>query len=199
MFLNDNIRIIEKPEIVSWNDIQEILWRAHERNRSQGIIMGHQNLSGEEIRELIGNDGIMFLAMHDDKCIGTAAVKFKEASFWFGRTKCAYRCFESVIPEYQGLGIYKKFTEQIESFSSDRGIEVMMLNTHPKNVRVIEISKRVGYRIVKYSSSGKYKYVYLVKWLKGCPYSQSRCSYEYLKTKILSKTKHTIKSILIRL
>lgn len=195
----NSIQIIEKPESVSWNDIQRVLWNAHKENRDNGIIMKHQSLSGDEIKNLIGNDGIMFIAMDGGKCIGTAGLKFKEVTFWFGQAKCAYRCFGGVLPEYQGYGVYKKLTEQVEAYSYDKGIKIMMLNTHPQNKRVIDICKRIGYRKVKFTSSDKYKYVYLIKWLDGCPFSNLKCRYEYLKCKSFALLKYYIKGVFLKM
>ncbi len=62
---------MEKPEWVSWDEIHEVLWKAHEKNREKGIIMASPSLSCEEIKNKIGNKGKMFLAIVGDKVVGT--------------------------------------------------------------------------------------------------------------------------------
>ncbi len=193
MALKEDIIIIEKTEEISWSDIQKVLWESHKENRDNGIVMKHQSLSGEEIKELIGDEGIMFVAKYGDEIAGTAALKFKEVSFWFGKVKCAYRCFGCVLPKYQGLGIYKRVSEHVETVSKDKGYYMMTLNTHLRNKRVIGISESNGYKKVKYTSDHVYKYVYLVKWLDGCPFSDLRCQYEYIKQKSVYVIKRWIK------
>jgi hypothetical protein len=58
-----SIQIIEKPEWVSWDEIHEVVWEAHANNREKGIIMSYPSLSGEEIKNMIGDHGKMFLAV----------------------------------------------------------------------------------------------------------------------------------------
>ena len=55
--MDSGIQIMEKPDWVSWDEIHEVLWRAHEKNREKGIIMAYPSLSGEEIKNKIGNKG----------------------------------------------------------------------------------------------------------------------------------------------
>lgn len=196
MFMNENVTIVEKSSNISWDTIHDVLLKAHQYNREKGIIMGHQRLSGNEIKELLGNEGRMFVALSNDCVVGTAAVKPKETSFWFGRSVFAYLCFDGIIPEYTGKGIYKCFNNKRENYAKSLGIDKLMLNTHPLNKRVIDVSLRSGYRLVRYSKFDVYSYVYLVKWLNGCPYSDLRCRYEYLKGKYIALTKYHVKNVL---
>ena len=63
----DNISIVEKPDWVSWEDIHNVVWKAHENNRLKGIIMSYPALSGDEIKDKIGKDGKLFTALDGDK------------------------------------------------------------------------------------------------------------------------------------
>lgn len=42
------IEIVEKPEWVSWDDIHDVVWKAHENNRKKGVIMSYPSLPGEK-------------------------------------------------------------------------------------------------------------------------------------------------------
>ena len=46
-----DISIIEKLEWVSWDEIHDVLWKAHERNRANGGLMSYPSLSGEELKK----------------------------------------------------------------------------------------------------------------------------------------------------
>lgn len=192
----NNIEIIKKPDWVSWEEIQDVLWKAHTQNRVRGIIMGHQNLSGEKVGDMLGDSGIMLVAMADEQVVGTAAVKIKESNFWYGKDNYAYCCFASVLLEYEGQGIYRHFIVEREAYARKNGIDKMLFNTHPRNKRVINIALKNGYRRVCYTAHNGFSYVYLVKWLNGCPYSKLRCRYEYLKCKYFVLTKCLVKFIL---
>jgi hypothetical protein len=69
-----NLQIVEKPEWVSWEDIHEVLVKAHAQNRANGINMKKPSLPGEKIAKEIGEEGKMFVAMEDNKVVGTLAL-----------------------------------------------------------------------------------------------------------------------------
>jgi hypothetical protein len=78
-----SIQIIEKPEWVSWDEIHEVVWEAHANNREKGIIMSYPSLSGEELKNMIGDHGKMFLAVEDNKVVGTLALIVKSGKKWY--------------------------------------------------------------------------------------------------------------------
>lgn len=196
MISKGNVIIQEKPVNVSWDDIKNCLHAAHSDNYNNGIVMQHQGLTGNEIKELLGSEGRMFVALSYNHVVGTAAIKPKETGFWFGRSLFAYFCFAGIIPEYKGKGLYKCFNIKREEYAQSLGIDKLLFNTHPRNKRIIDVALRSGYKLVGYSKFDIYSYVYLVKWLNGCPYSDIRCKYEYLKSKYIAIMKYHIKNVL---
>jgi RimJ/RimL family protein N-acetyltransferase len=193
------MKIIEKPNWVSWDDVRDLLYSAHHANRARGIVMGHQNMTGEEIANMLGEEGRMFVAIVDGKLVGTAALKPKQADFWFGRQLYAYYCFDGVLPEYEGMGLYKQLNKSRGDYVKSLGVDKLMLNTHPNNKRVVEISLRLGYKKVGYTKHKGVPYVYLVKWLDGCPFTNLRCRYEYLKCKFLVLFEYSMKCVFHKL
>ena len=104
-----DLHIIEKPEWVSWDEIHDVLWKAHAENREKGMIMTLPSLPGEQIREKIkAGRGKMFVALDDRKVVATAAVMVKNSNLWCGKGEYAYFCFASILPEYRGRGLYKQ-------------------------------------------------------------------------------------------
>lgn len=191
--MNNGIQILEKPDWISWEDISVLLESAHQSNRVKGIVMSHQNMKGEEIKAMLGDQGRLFVAISHGRMVGTAALKPKQASFWFGRCFFAYYCFAGILPEFNGLGIYKQLNEARDKCVKSLEIDKLLFNTHPKNKRVIEVSLRLGYKKVGYTNSNGHPYVYMVKWLNGCPFSSLKCRYEYLKCKYFVLFKYFVK------
>ena len=72
--MNTEINIIEKPEWVSWDEIHEVLWKAHEKNRENGVFMSYPSLSGDEIKRRVENNGKMFIALDGQNVVGTVAL-----------------------------------------------------------------------------------------------------------------------------
>lgn len=169
-----------KPESVPWELIHDVIWQSHEENRRKGVVMRYPSLSGEDIKKKLGMDGRMLVALTGEgKLVGTAAVMPKEASFWFGKKKVAYCCFASILPEYNGKGIYKEMCLIQERIANDAGLAIMMFDTHEKNTRILNHSQKAGYRFVDYKYFKNHFNVVLVKWLDGCPYSRFRCFFNY--------------------
>lgn len=192
--MND-IQIIEKPEWVTWEQIHEVIWKAHELNREKGINMTHAALSGKEIEEYLTPNGRMYVAIDGDKVIGTAAYKEEKAKFWFGEGIYAYCCFASVLPGYTGKGVYKQLMEIREQNALVNGIDKLMFNTHPNNSRVINVALKSGFKRVSFISGVNNSWVYLVKWINGAPFSDARLSVMYNGIRILRESKHMISFI----
>lgn len=175
-----NIEIKEKPLWVSWEGIHELLWKAHEKNREQGINMKFPSLPGDEIRKRIEGQGKMFVALDGNKLVGAAALKVKRMFLWCGKHKYAYLCFAGVLPEYSGKGIYNTLLTHIEREAQKIGQNCVMFDTHEMNHRLIGINKKAGYQMVDILIWKDHYNVVMVKWLSGCPYSDWYCRIQFL-------------------
>lgn len=177
----DNIQITEKPDWVTWDEIHEVLWKAHKENREKGMNMAFPAMPGSKIREnLEKNRGKMFVAINDkNQVVGTAAIKVKKAYLWCGRGDYAYLCFASILSEYRGEGIYKRLCACREEVIRTMGLHALMFDTHESNRRVIEVNTKNGFRPVDISVWSDHYNVVMVKWLNGCPYSEWYCKLQF--------------------
>ena len=184
------IPVIEKPEWVSWDEIHDVLWKAHAVNREHGMNMAFPALPGDKIREKIEGHGKMFVAMMGKQVVGTAAIKAKEASLWCGKGCYAYCCFAAILPEYKGLGLYKKLCKVREEEAVARGIDRMLFDTHERNNKVIEINKKNGYKSVDIKIFQDHYDVVMLKWLDGCPYSDLYVKWQFFIRKCYRKLRY---------
>lgn len=179
------ITIVEKPDYISWDEIKACIWNAHSENRAKGIIMGNPSLSADEIRKLIENDGKMFVALINGKVVGTAAITRKHATLWCGNNdeEYAHLCFDSVLPQYNGMGIFKLLELKREQIVLDMGIDKIIVDTHEYNYKRLKIAKNNGYKFVDYKVCKDHFNIVMVKWLYGCPYSNLKCAlfFRFLK------------------
>ena len=164
--MTSSIQIIEKPDWVSWNEIHEVLWAAHTQNREKGVNMAFPALHGNEIREKIEGHGIMFVAIADEKVVGTAAIIVRSYNFWCGVGKYAYFCFASVLPEYEGQGIYKQLNIEREKKTQEIGLKRIKIDTHERNTHLLKIAKKVGFKNVDVSIYKDHYNIVMVKWLR---------------------------------
>lgn len=198
--MDTNIQIIEKPDWVSWDEIHDVIWKSHEDNRKKGIVMRFPSLSGEEIKyRLFKGNGKMFVALDGKRVIGTEAIMIKKTKLWCGKGDYSYLCFASVLPEYAGHGIYRQLYIVLERESQKKGLTRILFDTNEKNVRVVDIHLRHGYRRVAYKKYDNHFNILFVKWLEGCPYSVFRCWSEFFRQKAVVRTKHIIKEVLSKI
>ena len=102
--MDSEIQVMEKPEWASWDEVHAVLWQAHEKNREKGVIMSYPSLSGEEIKNKIGDNGKMFVALENNKIVGTLALIKRAGKRWYYSGQYGYLCFGAVLPEYSGKG-----------------------------------------------------------------------------------------------
>ena len=187
------IQIVEKPDWISWDDIKQCLVDAHADNRAKGINMSHYQWPSERIKDSLGERGFMLVALDGDKLIGTAAIGDKSSSYWYIAGKYAYVCFDGVIPRYRGRGIFRLLDSKREENAQKRGFDVLVFDTHEKNVHRQKIALKNGYRYVRFfrAKGGDHYSVVMVKWLKSCPYSKLYCIWKFqlskIKTLLLTK------------
>ena len=184
-----NIRIVEKPDWVTWESVRQCLIDAHVMNRAKGIHMAHYLWSAEKIKESLGEKGKMFVALDGESAVGTAAISFKFGNFWYVHGEYAYMGFAGVLPAYKGHGIYKELIRLREEYARQKQCDILLFDTHSQNKHVQEIAKSNGYRLVRFfrAKSGDHYSVVLVKWINGCPFSSFYCwmRYQISKLKVL--------------
>ncbi|MBR5686545.1 MAG: GNAT family N-acetyltransferase [Prevotella sp.] len=190
------IKIVEKPDEVSWDEIHEVIWNAHAKNRENGVFMGNPSLPGEEIRKKVEGKGIMVVALDDHQLIGTAAIIKKRMKLWCGAEEYAYFCFDAVLPTHQGMGIYKKMNQLREETAKSYGMNKVALDTNKDNLREIEVVKKNGFKPVALRKYGDHYNIVFVKWFDGCPHSVFRLKFEFTIRAIKLKTKAFIKRLI---
>lgn len=184
--MSTEIKIVEKPDWISWENIRQCLYQAHSVNRGKGINMAHYQWPAEKIRDSIEPDGVMFVALDGTRLVGTVGFSKKYGDTWFAKDSYAYLCFVGVIPEYNGRGVYKEMIQTVERVACECGYSVFLFNTHEKNKRMLSISVSNGYRMVGcyWAASHDHYNVVMAKWPAGCPYSQLYCNLRFYFSRI---------------
>lgn len=173
------IQIIEKPDWVSWEEIKQCLGKAHSVNQKNGFNMVKCQWPIEKIRESIGKNGVMLVALDGKKVVGTAAIGEKYGTKWYTKGRYAYMSLASVLPEYNGCGIYKNLIRQREEIAKTHGYSVFLLDTHEMNKKIRNISESNGYYLVSLFRVYDHYNVMMAKWPAGCPYSKFYCQFRF--------------------
>ena len=172
----------------SWDEIHDVLDKAHAENRANGIKMRHSSLLGDEICKEIGDTGVMLVALDGQKIEGTAAIVDKNGKKWYVSGRYAYVCFDAVLPECMGKGVFKMLDAQREIVAKSKGYGMLIFDTHHKNIHRQQIAVKNGYKYVRFFQS-KYghDFVVMAKWLKGCPFSDGFVRRRYKLSKFMTR------------
>ena len=187
---DSKIQIIEKPDWVSWDDIHDVVWRAHAQNREKGIIMSYPSLAGDEIKKKLENNGKMFIALDGQKVVGTLALIIKKGKNWYNKGSYGYLCFGAVLPDYSGKGIYRSMYKVAETSALNLGIRVITRDTNENNARMLKISKQEGYHFVECKAYKDHFNIVRAKWLEGCPYPSWYIKLKFHLSKFKQKTRY---------
>lgn len=188
--MNSDFKIIEKPDWVSWDEIHEVIWKAHEKNRENGVIMSYPSLTGEEIKNMIGNHGKLFIACEDKKVVGTLALIVKSGKQWYNSGQYGYLCFGAVLSEYSGKGIYRSLYQLAESTAKQMNLSVLTRDTNERNIRMLKITKQEGYYFVEYRVHKDHCSIVRAKWLETCPFTDNQIKRHFNISKLLSKVQY---------
>lgn len=169
------IKICEKPEWISWNDIHECLYTAHSSNREKGINMLTQRLSGPELEDRINRKSSQYhaiVALDNKKLVGTASICFVRKKIWSHEYWGGYFLYEGIYPEYKGQGIFTRLCKYREELAIRNNCEIIFLDTAEKNDRRQLIAKKDGYIYVDMfaSRNSKHYSVVMAKWLDETKY-----------------------------
>lgn len=184
------LQIVEKPDWVSWEEIHDVLWKAHENNREKGIIMAYPSLSGEEIKNKIGDNGKMFLAIDGKKVVGTLALVEKTGKRWYNTGRYGYLCFGAVLPDCSGKGVYRSLYQLAESTAKQKGLSVLTRDTNENNARMLKITKQEGYHFVECKAYKDHFNIVRAKWLNKCPYPVWFIKLRFVISKIITKIRY---------
>jgi GNAT superfamily N-acetyltransferase len=154
------------------------------------ITMTASAMPGDKIKEILEGRGKMFVAMANDKVVGTGAYLIKQSHMWCLKGKCAYLCFGAILPEYNGQGIHKRLHVRLEDEALANGIDVLMFDTHERNQRMLEIQQKNDFRAVDVKICKDHYDIVMMKWRNGCPYSEVNCKYQYLLHKWYKKLRY---------
>ena len=169
----ENIVYCIKPETISWDAIHDVLWKAHEHNRAQGMQMLYPSLPGNELEKLLGDSGRCFVAIEGDRVIGTCSFKPISRNNWYSKgRKSAYFILDGVLPEYVGKGIHSRLYKLRQSYVEKEGFDYFEMDTAEHNIPIQKIFLKNGFSHVSFKSysTGNIYAVIMAKWVNNCPF-----------------------------
>ena len=180
--MSDNIKVLEKPDGVSWDAIKDCLTTSHAENRERGIRMSHYRMTPEKIASIIGDRGVLIIAMDGNKVVGTAGISEREYHTWYAKGIVGYLCFDAILPDYRGRGIFQRMDKMRNDIICQRQYHTLLFDTHYRNRKRIEMALSKGYRKVwLFVSADKDHYsVVVARWLSGSVPSNFKCQFHFV-------------------
>lgn len=184
----EDIKIVQKPDWVSWDDIHELLLKAHKRNIEKGMVLRYAQMPGDKIKEKLGDEGCCWVALDGDKLVGTTSVTYFQGKSWWNKgKKVAHGCFTGILREYQGIGLMEELNAKKYEHIRSKGVDMTEGDTAETNKTVLKVFGKDGYKIVSYYAPNPNHFsVRIVKWLNGCPYSDQYIDRRFKIAKMLT-------------
>lgn len=188
----EDIRIIPKPDGVSFDDIHELLAAAHRKNYEKGIVLSYSLMTGDQIKEKLGDEGQCWIAMDGDKLVGTTSVTFFQGRDWWNKgKKVAHGCFTGILNQYQGIGILEDMNALKYDYIIAHGADMNQGDTAENNHTVLKVLRKDGYKVVSYFAAKNNHYsVRIVKWLNGCPFSDKYINRRFKIARFLTRMQY---------
>jgi hypothetical protein len=177
----EDIRIIEKPNNISFDDIHNLLMEANKRNFKNGIVLRYAKMPAEEIIKTLGKEGRTWVAMDGDKLVGTTSVTFIKGKDWWNKgKKVAHGCFTGILKSYQGIGIMEELNAKKYAYILASGADMNQGDTAENNKIMRKVLEKDGYKTVEFFSSKSSHYsIKIVKWLSECPFTEKYINRRY--------------------
>ena len=189
----EEIKVMVKPDWVSWDDIHELLLSAHKKNIEKGVVMNTTTMSGAELKEYIGDQGRCFVALCGDKLVGTTSVKIGFGNRWFDKgKKIAKGTMSAILKQYQGLGLLEEMNELRDKFVEENGVEILESDTAEENVMMRKILAKKGFKEVRFfpASHQNHYSVQFAKWLYGSPFTDRYIKRRFALSRFLTRVQY---------
>ena len=142
---NDNIVIIEKPDSVSYEQIQALLNSAHGSNREKGLEYGVADQSVEELEREMSKNSVCYVAMDGDKLAGTRTMQFRTKKFLFIKLKMLYFQLFAVSPDYKGRHLGDRLFDFCMEKADEMGYKYISGNSAEDNQIICHMYLKRGF------------------------------------------------------
>ena len=186
-----DIVIQEKPDWISFDDIHNLLYIAHENNRNMGFHVDTAEKTGAELEEYLGKTGKCYVALDGKRLVGTESYRIEQRKYWCAKGKFVNRVLVGVHPDYQGQHISTMLYKEIERFARENGYKYLETRTAENNKIIRSMSKKNGFYPIDFISRKTDHYtVIMIKWLGQRPVSNYRIFWHFIWRKALIKLRY---------
>lgn len=171
---NAQIKIIKKPDEISFDGIHDLLWKANQRNRERGVLLNTATMTPDELKERVGDDGVVFVAMSRNVLVGTLSVRFVKWNKWYCHGATPEYTLIGVDPDFAGRHVCSGLMAEAEKYLLENGWNQVLLDTAASNTHAIGVYRHIGFELIDYTAyRGTDHYsVVMSRWIKKRAYSK---------------------------
>jgi GNAT superfamily N-acetyltransferase len=150
----DRLKIIPKPDYISWEEITELLHPAFAERAEQGMKFTAVN---QDVTTTINRvkDGLCLVALIDERLVGTLTFRFEKVSGtkkWYYETTYGYLSQLAVHPQYKRLGIGNELQKERLNLCYQNKVDASFLSTAYNAKPLIKWNLRMGAQQVDFVS-----------------------------------------------
>ncbi|MBQ3306669.1 MAG: GNAT family N-acetyltransferase [Bacilli bacterium] len=172
-----NICIKELDSTISFEEIKLVMEKAHKAAENDKLSFPTSNLSASDLMNKTLNNGKWFLAINNDKIVGTLYGDIKNIKKWFYIGTVVELKYIAILPEFSGKHILSKLYEKVFTYAKKNKIELCFMSMSEYNYHHRHVAEKNGFILIDFFAAKGLKnyslsYAY---WLEGnCPYSKIR-------------------------
>ncbi|WP_297674449.1 GNAT family N-acetyltransferase [uncultured Bacteroides sp.] len=179
-----DLKVIPKPDEISWESITKLLHEAFTEHVEQGLHYSACDQTAEITRKRCEN-GICLIALFNGVLVGTGTVSFfkKEGEKYASLSQMA------VLPEYKKFGFGSKIRDEIIKICFENGIEAIYCNTSEKAIKIVNWYVNAGWQKVgmcSYRETNYYSVIFRYP-IMGHKYTRFNVVFRYNLSKIICK------------
>lgn len=190
----EEIKVIPKPDRVSWEDIHQLLLIANKTNEKRGFSVAGLTCTPKELEKQVEN-GLCVVAMHGDKLVGVSACSFNCAQRWYNKKeKSARKFITGILKSYQGCDVLYEIDKVLDNYIKNSGCSFIVADTAVMNTAMRKQAQLGGYKELTYISFPNTLYYSVIfgKWLNKCPFSDRYIKFRFWLSRIYTKTRYKV-------
>lgn len=129
------------------------LQKSHRDNIRNGLVYASATQSVERLKQKIG-DGQCYVAMQEDRLVGTATICLKKIDYWYFSGTVGLIKLVAVDPDKKHAGVGTQCIETCIHYAREVGIKVIVTDSADENMAFKKLVTRLGGKMVDYC---KYK------------------------------------------
>jgi len=180
----DEIKIIPKPDYITWEQITELLHLAFAEKKEKGMSYLATHQDAETTKKRVG-DGVCLVALIDDKLVGTASFQIKTPDKfnkrWHNEKLYAYASQLAVHSDFKGMGLGNKLQSERIRLCAENNVDELLGHTSIYAKEILSWWKRQGAQYVEFISSAATNY-YAIRFripIKGKRYNNIYVAFRY--------------------